>query len=339
MAKDNLMKAAQSMGDGDLKINEIPIPTPQKGQVRIKCKSTSLCHTDLMICSKEVKGQPFPRTPGHEVIGVVDKVGEGVTRFKVNDLVGVGFFGGHCGQCSACLENNFNLCKYVKFCGLSYPGGMAEYMVAEESALARVPQGMDLIESAPLMCAGATCFDALVSSRIKAGSLIAIQGVGGLGHLGIIMAKKMGYKVMAFSHGTSKKEFCLEKLGADYYIDTTAKGWIEDVQKLGGAKAIFMTAPVASMVPDMIKALDGKGKLILLSAMREPVCFNAVELQMGGKSIEAFLVGDSRNSEECLKFSQTNHVHPIIEKITLAEAPEKLKNIGKARFRYVIVFD
>ncbi|EGC31798.1 hypothetical protein DICPUDRAFT_156286 [Dictyostelium purpureum] len=320
--------------NGQLEIVEKPIPEPAKGWVRIKVISCGVCHSDFAI----QHGNPFPRTPGHEVVGVIDKIGEGVesNKFSLGKLGAVGWFGGHCGSCPSCLENEWAHCEKGKVCGIHYDGGYAEYMTCPEDALVFVPEGMDPIESAPLLCAGITVYNSFRNLNIKSGSLVGVQGIGGLGHLGIQFCHKMGYEVIAMSGGSSKKELA-KKLGAAHYVDMS-KDYIDEMKKIGSVKCILVTAPNAQNIQGMLESLGVNGKLVMLALLPEPFNANAGTLIGGNKSIVGWASGDSRDSADTLHFAKMNGVKPMVKSFPLEQAREALEKISDARFRHVIEF-
>ncbi|EGC31808.1 hypothetical protein DICPUDRAFT_39372 [Dictyostelium purpureum] len=325
--------------NGQLEIVEKPIPEPAKGWVRIKVHSCGVCHSDFVVKSGAF-GNPFPRTPGHEVIGVIDKLGDGVdaTRFELGKLVGVGWYGGRgengCGTCDNCREDQWIFCTHSMVCGIHYDGGYAEYMTCPEDALVFVPEGMDPIESAPLLCAGITVYNSFRNLNIKSGSLVGVQGIGGLGHLGIQFVKKMGYEVIAMSGGSGKKELAKE-LGAAHYVDMS-KDYIDEMKKIGSVKCILVTAPNAQNIQGMLESLGINGKLVLLALLPEPFNANAGTLIGGNKSIVGWASGDSRDLHDTLVFAKNNNVKPMVKSFPLEQAREALDNIGDARFRHVI---
>ncbi|KAF2076373.1 hypothetical protein CYY_002330 [Polysphondylium violaceum] len=330
------MKAAKVTSPGVVEIVQVPIPTTGKGQVRIKVISCGICHSDN-ITLYGAMGTQLPRIPGHEVLGVVDEIGEGVTGLVKGQEVGVGWFGGnHCGKCTSCLQNEWILCKESLVCGLNYDGGYAEYCVAPADAIVKIPSGMDPIASSPLLCAGVTVYNSFRNQNIKSGSVVGVQGLGGLGHLAIQFVKKMGYQVAALSSGSSKEALARE-LGASYYFDMSNQSWVAECQKLD-VKCILVTAPNGNIIPTMVKSLGINGKLVLLAAVTEPFSVDGIELLGQKKSIIGWASGDSRDTEDTFNFAKHNCVKPMVQPVSLEEAADRLKNISQAKFRYVISF-
>ncbi|KAN0052941.1 hypothetical protein ACTA71_012421 [Dictyostelium dimigraforme] len=320
---------------GKLEVVQMPIPEPKEGWVRIKVEACGVCHSDFIVKNGEM-GHSYPRVPGHEVIGKVDKLGKGVDEFEIGKMVGVGWFGGnHCGKCLYCKENDWVQCKYSYVCGIQYDGGYAEYITAPVDALVEIPDFMDPIESCPFLCAGVTVFNAFRNQNIRVPALVAVQGIGGLGHLAIQFCRKMGFEVIALSNGNSKEQLA-KQLGAHHYVDTSKDGYIDKVKSIGSVKCILITAPVPSVIPGLLECLGTKGKLLLLAIFSQP--FNASSLPMicGSKSIVGWEAGDSRDSLDTLKFARSNQVKPMIKTFPLEQANEALEGINNARFRNVI---
>eukprot|EP01133_Synstelium_polycarpum_P010883 gene10883-12679_t len=322
----------------DLVIGTKPIPVPQKGWVRIKVIASGVCHSDIM-GKHGYPGIEYPRIPGHEVAGVIDLVGEGVTKFALNDKVGVGWFGGHCATCDACQENKWISCEKGLVCGIHYDGGYAEYMVAPEDAVARIPEGLDFALAAPLMCAGITTFNSIRNMNIKAGSIVAVQGVGGLGHLAIQFAKKMGFEVVAVSSGADKEPLA-RQLGASHYIDASNDAGYDQLKALK-PKLIVVTGPNAQAAEKLSNTLTLGAKLLLLGAIMEPIKISPIQLLMNCASIVGWASGDSRDTEDTLKFSYNNQVETMIEKFPITKAQEAVDRMlsNKVRFRACITFD
>jgi alcohol dehydrogenase/propanol-preferring alcohol dehydrogenase len=283
-------------------------------------------------------GNPFPRIPGHEIAGEVDEVGEGVTDFKKGEHVGVGWFGGHCGECGHCKKDAWVTCENGKICGIHYDGGFAEYMVAPKDALARIPEGYDFSLAGPLLCAGITTFNSIRHSGAKAGDFCVIQGVGGLGHLAVQYANKLGLTVIAVSQGKDKEELA-KKLGAHHYVDGTGD-FVKEIKAIskGGVKLIVTTAPDAKAVESIIPALGLDGKLLLLAAIEKPISVSGIHLLVNRCSISGWPSGDSRDSEETLIFSAQSGVKAMVQCFPLEKANEAfgLMLSNKARFRVVL---
>lgn len=322
----------------DFEVVERDIPEPGPGQVRIRVLACGVCHSDLFTKEGLFPGMSFPRIPGHEVAGVIDVVGEGVTAWRKGERVGVGWHGGQDGTCPACRRGDFINCSDAQICGISYDGGYAEYMVAPVEALARMPETLDPAEAAPLMCAGITTFNALRHSGALPGDLVAVQGIGGLGHLGIQFAQKFGYRVAALSRGADNAELA-KKLGADIYIDSAATDVAAELRKLGGARAILATSPSGKSMSALVGGLGANGTLLVIGASTEPIEVPTMELISGKKSIQGWASGIPADAEDTLRFAELTGVRPMIEKYPLAQAAGGYARMmsGKARFRVVLV--
>jgi len=321
---------------GNLKIVQVPIPEPNRGEVRIEVYACGVCHSDVAV-RYGAFGNTFPRAPGHEVAGVVDAVGEGVTDFKKGDKVGVGWFGGHCGSCQPCRKNQWVACQNGKVCGISYDGGYAEYLVVPHDAIARMPQELDFASAGPLLCAGITTYNSLRNSGADYGSNCVILGVGGLGHLAVQFANKMGFKVITVSSGKSKEELA-KKLGAHVYIDSSEGNVVERIKSLGGADLILATAPSAKSIEEIIPALGVGGRAMIVGVTEGSFKVDGNFLLMNRASITGWASGDSRDSEDTLKFAITTGVETMIEKFPLDKAQEAFDKMLKneARFRCVL---
>jgi D-arabinose 1-dehydrogenase-like Zn-dependent alcohol dehydrogenase len=307
------------------------------GQVRIKVEACGICHSDMFVKEGQWPGLQYPRVPGHEVAGRIDAVGAGVATWKTGQRVGVGWYGGHCGQCDSCRRGDFVLCRFAKVCGISYDGGWADYVVVPAEAVAALPEEVAADEAAPLMCAGITTFNSLRNSGARAGDLVAVQGIGGLGHLAIQYAAKSGCVTVAVARGKDREPLA-KKLGARHYLDASAVNPAEELQRLGGARVIVATAPDAKAIASMVEGLGINGKLLILAAPGDPVMVNAVTLIMKRASVQGWPSGTAKDSEDTLRFSATSGVHPMIEKYPLDRAQEAYQQMmsGKARFRAVL---
>jgi D-arabinose 1-dehydrogenase-like Zn-dependent alcohol dehydrogenase len=282
-------------------------------------------------------GIQYPRVPGHEIAGVVDEVGAGVIGWVKGQRVGVGWYGGHCGHCRTCRGGDFINCQYLPIPGITYDGGYEEYMVVPADALALIPDGMSAEEAAPLLCAGITTYNALRHSGARPGDLVAVQGVGGLGHLGIQFANKFGYKVAAVSRGADNAALA-RKLGAHHYIDSQASKPADELKKLGGARVILATAPSGKAMTALFDGLSTNGKMVVVGASMEPIQVTPIQLIMGGRSLQGWPSGTSADSEDTLNFSVLTGVRPMIETFPLdraAEAYERMMS-GKAEYRVVL---
>ena len=331
------MKAAQiAKAGGDFEIVEREIPQPGPGQVRIRVQACGVCHSDVL--TKEGwPGLEYPRVPGHEVAGVIDEAGPGVTQWKRGQRVGVGWHGGQDGTCLACRRGDFANCASLKITGLSYDGGYQEYMIAPVEAVARMPESLDAAEAAPLMCAGVTTFNALRHSGALPSDLVAVQGVGGLGHLGIQFAQKFGYQVAAIGRGPGNAALA-KKLGASVYIDSSGTKAAEELQKLGGARVILATAPSSKAMSSLIDGLGANGTMMVVGATQDPIEVTPVQLIFGMRSIRGWASGIPTDSEDTLRFAELTGVRPMIERYPLAKAGEAYARMmsGKAEFRVVL---
>lgn len=332
------MKAVQvSKAGGALEVVERPVPEPGAGQVRLKVQACGVCHSDVLVKEGYWPGIAYPRVPGHEVVGVVDAVGSGVERLKPGQRAGVGWYGGHCGTCEQCRRGKFVLCERGQIAGISYDGGYAEYMVAPEEAVALVPGELSAVEAAPLLCAGITTFNALRNSPARAGDTVGILGVGGLGHLGVQYAAKMGFRTVAIARGKDKEAF-VKQLGAHAYIDSEAGSVAAALKKMGGAKVILATVTVAKAMAETIEGLAADGQLVIVGAPGEPLAVSALSLIGARRSIQGWPSGTAMDSEDTLKFSEMAAVKPMTETYPLERAAEAYERMmsGKARFRVVL---
>ena len=332
------MKAAQVTAAGaGLRIVDLEIPAPGPGQVRIKVQACGVCHSDAIILEGLRPGIPYPRVPGHEVAGVVDALGSGVTEWRTGQRVGVGWHGGHDGTCPECQRGDFRLCRNEKNPGLSYDGGYQEYMLAPVEALVPIPDSLSDVDAAPLLCAGSATYNALRRSGATPGDLVAVQGIGGLGHLGIQFANKFGYKVAAVGRGSKIASLAIE-LGADVYIDSNAKNAAEEQQKLGGARVILATAPSAKAMTEMIGGLGPNGRLVLIGVASDKIELAPVQLIRGGKSIEGWAGVTPADTNDALRFAALRGVRAMIETYPLERAAEAYARMmsGDAEFRVVL---
>ena len=307
------------------------------GEVRVRVQACGICHSDVFTKEGHWPGIQYPRVPGHEIAGVVDEVGAGVTGWTKGQRVGVGWYGGHCGHCRACRRGDFINCEYLPVPGITYDGGYEEYMVAPADALALMPDGISAEEAAPLLCAGITTYNALRHSGARPGDLVAIQGVGGLGHLGIQFANKFGYKVAAVSRGADNAALA-RKLGAHHYIDSQASNPAEELKKLGGARVILATAPSGKAMTALFDGLGTNGKMVVVGASMEPIQVTPIQLIGGRRSLQGWPSGTSADSEDTLNFAVLSGVRPMIEKFPLDRAREAYERMmsGKAEYRVVL---
>jgi D-arabinose 1-dehydrogenase-like Zn-dependent alcohol dehydrogenase len=332
------MRVAQIPKAGaDFEIVEREVPEPGAGQVRIKVNACGVCHSHVFTKEGMWPGIEYPRVPGHEVAGVVDEVGEGVTAWTIGQRVGVGWHGGQDGTCRSCRRGDFKNCQNLKIAGISYDGGYQQYMVAPVEALAAIPDGLSDVEAGPLLCAGITTYNALRHSGANPGDLVAVLGIGGLGHLGIQFASKFGYHVAAIARGPAD-EALAKKLGANVYIDSTAANAAEALQKLGGAQVILATAPSSKAMSELVDGLGPNGKLLVIGASVDPIQVTPVQLINGSRSIQGFASGTPADSEDTLHFAELTGVRPMIETYSLEKAAEAYARMmsGKAQFRVVL---
>lgn len=313
------------------------LPDTKPGHVRIRVQACGICHSDSLAKEGRFPGISYPIVPGHEVVGVIDAVGEGVTRWQHGQRVGVGWYGGHCGQCSACRDGDFLQCDRHLIPGITYDGGYADYLLVPAEALAAVPPSLETAEAAPLLCAGITTYNALRHSGAMPGDLVAILGIGGLGHLGVQFAAKMGYETVAIARGSEKEAFA-RQLGARHYIDSTAQNVAQALGALGGARVVLATVTNARAMAATIDGLARNGTLIVVGASAEPIEVTPIQLIGGRKSIKGWPSGTSRDSEATLTFSALTDVRPMIERFPLERAAEAYDRMmsGKARFRVVL---
>ena len=332
------MKVAQIPKAGaDFQIVEREIPKPGVGQVLIKVEACGVCHSDVLTKEGVWPGIQYPRVPGHEVAGFIDELGAGVSEWKKGQRVGVGWHGGQDGTCLACRRGDFRNCRNLKIPGISYDGGYQQYMVAPVEALAAIPESLAAAEAAPLLCAGITTFNSLRHSGALPGDLVAVVGIGGLGHLGIQFANKFGYKVAAVGRGPENAVLA-KKLGANVYIDSKATNAAEELQKLGGAQVILATAPNSKAMSDLIDGLGPNGKLMVIGVTFDPIEVTPVQLISGSRSIQGWAAGTAADSEDTLRFAELTGVRPMIETYPLEKAAEAYARMlsGKAKFRVVL---
>jgi D-arabinose 1-dehydrogenase-like Zn-dependent alcohol dehydrogenase len=332
------MKVAQvSAAGADFQIVEREIPKPGAAEVRIKVLACGVCHSDAMTKDGVWPGIQYPRVPGHEVAGVVDEVGAGVSEWKKGQRVGVGWHGGHDGTCLSCRRGDFGNCQNMKIPGISYDGGYQQYMVAPVEALVVLPDSLSDVEAAPLLCAGITTFNALRHSGALPSDLVAVQGIGGLGHLGIQFASKFGYNVAAIGRGP-ENEALAKKLGANVYIDSKATNAAEELQKLGGAKVILATAPSSKAMSEVINGLGPNGRLMVIGATADPIEVTPFQLISGSRTIQGWASGIPTDSEDTLRFAELTGVRAIIETYPLEKAAEAYARMmsGHAQFRVVL---
>jgi D-arabinose 1-dehydrogenase-like Zn-dependent alcohol dehydrogenase len=332
------MKVAQvPKPGGDFEIVEREIPKPTRGQVRIKIQACGICHSDVLTKDGGLPGIQYPRIPGHEVAGVIDELGEGVSEWKIGQRVGVGWHGGHDGTCLSCRRGDFRNCRNLQIPGISYDGGYQQFMVAPANAVVAIPETLSAVEAAPLLCAGITTYNSLRHSGALPGDLVAVQGIGGLGHLGIQFASKFGYRVAAIGRG-SENATLAQKLGANLYIDSKSTNAAEELQKLGGARVILATAPSSKSMSELIDGLAPNGKLMVVGADVKPIEVTPIQLIFGTRTIEGWATGSPADTEDTLNFAELSGVRPMIETYPLEKAAEGYARMmsGDAKFRVVL---
>ncbi|MEV5985358.1 alcohol dehydrogenase [Streptomyces sp. NPDC052051] len=334
----SVMRVAQvAEPGGKFEIVERELPEPGPGHVRIAVEASGICHSDAMFVQASFPGITFPVVAGHEVAGRIDAVGEGTSDWKAGDRVGVGWFGGQCGHCPPCRQGDFVSCVNLKVPGLSYDGGYATHMVAPVEALARIPEGLDAADAAPLGCAGVTTFMGLRNSPARAGDLVAILGVGGLGHLGVQYAAKMGFETVAIARGQDKEPLA-RRLGADHYIDSTAADPARALKDLGGAKVVLATAANSDAMAATIDGLAPRGRLVVIGVTDQPIKVTPLQLITGSQSVAGHASGTARDVEETMAFSAHAGIRPMVEAAPLDEINTAFARMlsGAARFRMVL---
>jgi len=338
MSTSSMRAVRVTRAKGPLELVEVTIPEPGPGSVRIKVEACGICHSDSVTKEALFPGIQFPRAPGHEVAGVIDAVGAGVAGWRAGQRVGVGWHGGHCGYCDSCRRGDFVTCQIApQIPGISYDGGYADYMIAPVGALAAIPEGLTAVEAAPLMCAGITTFNSLRHSGARPGDTVAVLGIGGLGHLGVQFAAKMGFKTVAIARGADKAPLA-RKLGAQHYIDSEATDAAAELVKLGGARVILATVTSGKAMSAVLGGLGVDGKLVVVGAAADPLEVPTLPLLFGRRSIMGWPSGTSIDSQDTLAFSVLTGVRPMTEVFPLERAVEGYERMmsGKARFRVVL---
>ena len=336
------MRVAQvTRAKGPFEIVELEIPEPGARSVRVKVEACGVCHSDAMTKEGLWPGIEYPRVPGHEIAGVIDALGAGVAGWTPGQRVGVGWHGGHCGYCDSCRRGDFVTCQVApQVPGIAYDGGYAEYMIAPASALALIPEGLSAVDAGPLMCAGVTTFNSLRNSGARPGDVVAVLGVGGLGHLGIQFAAKMGFRTVAIARGMDKEPLA-RKLGAWFYIDSKAQDPAAELLKLGGAKVVLATVTNGDAMSATLGGLGVNGKLVIRGAAAEPLQVPGIPLLLGRRSILGWPSGSSIDSQDTLAFSALTGVRSMNEIFPLERAGEAYDHMmsGKARFRAVLTME
>ena len=332
-----MKKLTVNKAGGRFELKDERIPDPGSGYARVKVQACGVCHSDSLTKDGLWPGIAYPRSPGHEIAGVIDALGPDTDPWKAGDRVGVGWYGGHCGKCESCRRGDFITCIKLQIPGISYDGGYSEYVVVPVVALARIPDGLAPEEAAPLMCAGITTFNALRNSGARPGDLVAIQGIGGLGHLGVQFASKFGFETVAIGRGPDKQHLAL-KLGARTYLDAGAQEVAKELQALGGARVILATAPDGKAMGSLVDGLGVDGRLVLVGASAEPFAVSSFQLLNARKSIAGWPSGTAKDSEDTLKFAAASGVRPMIETFPLERAADGYEHMmsGKVRFRAVL---
>jgi propanol-preferring alcohol dehydrogenase len=331
-------KALEVAAPGNLRIVERPIPQPGEGQVLIRVEACGICHTDQATVTGTYPGLNLPRVPGHEVVGRIEALGSGVSKWKIGQRVGVGLIGGEDGICEPCRRGDMVNCQNPVVLGVNVDGGYAEVMIAEARGIASIPDELSSKDAAPLLCAGITTYNALRNAGLRGGDLVAVQGIGGLGHLGIQFARRMGFRAVAIGRGRDKEKLA-EELGAHVYIDATSDDAAAVLQRMGGARAILATGTSGSAMGSLVSGLAAHGKLIVVGVPQDPIQLNAFPLVFGGRSIHGSLTGTPIDGEDTLAFSVLENIRPMIETVPLELAIDAYTRMmeGKARFRMVLV--
>lgn len=330
-------RAFEVTGTRKFELVEREVQEPPLGHVRLKVEACGVCHSDVIAVEGMRPDPSSPVVPGHEVVGVIDAVGPGVTTWRVGERVGVGYLGGHCGVCDFCRRGDFVNCTDQPQTGSDVDGGYAESMIARASGLVRIPEGIGSIDAAPLLCAGLTVFSALRQIDYVPGALVAVQGIGGLGHLGVQYANKLGFRVAAIARGTGKAELA-ERLGADHYIDSSAEDVGARLRELGGAAAVVATAASGASMSPLISGLAPRGRMVVVGAALDPIQVQTTDLIFGTRTIAGSLTGSSIDNEDSLRFAKARDVRPMTEVLPLAQAPQAYERMmsGEARFRIVL---
>ncbi|HET8999798.1 MAG TPA: alcohol dehydrogenase catalytic domain-containing protein, partial [bacterium] len=331
-------KAVEVSAPSTLRVVERPIPEPGVGQVRIRVEACGVCHTDAATVMGIYPGLTLPRVPGHEVVGRIEALGSGVSRWKIGQRVGVGLIAGEDGVCEPCRRGDIVNCQNPVTPGVTVDGGYAEVMIAEARGIASIPDALGSAEAAPLICAGITTYNALRNAGLRGGDLVAVQGIGGLGHLGIQFARHMGFHTVALGRGRDKEKLARD-LGAHVYVDTTVEDAGAVLQRMGGARAILTTATSGDAMGPLVSGLAARGKLILVGVPGDPIQLQAFPLVFGGRSVYGSLTGTPIDVEDALAFSVLENIRPMIETLPLEQAGDAYARMmqGKARFRMVLM--
>ncbi|MFT4119917.1 alcohol dehydrogenase [Bradyrhizobium sp.] len=322
---------------GPLELVDRELPQPGRGEVRVKVQACGVCHSDVIAKEGILPTVPYPIVPGHEIAGIIDAVGEGVVGWNVGTRVGVGWFGGHCGRCEPCRRGELVDCRNLRIPGINYDGGYAEAMIAPADALALIPDDLSPVDAAPLLCAGVTTYNALRESGARPGDLVAILGIGGLGHLGVQFAAKMGFRTVAIARGVDKEPLA-RKLGAHVYLNSQTQDVAAELTRLGGAKTILATVTSGQAMSSVIPGLSVRGKLVVVGVGADPIVVGPLDLIAGSRTIVGHASGASIDSQDTLSFSSLSGVRPMIETMPLERAAEAFDKMmrNEARFRMVL---
>jgi len=333
-------RAVEVSAHGTLQVVERALVEPGAGQVRIRVDACGVCHTDAATVTGAYPGLTLPRVPGHEVVGRIDAMGSGVSRWTLGQRVGIGYFGGEDGVCEPCRRGDMVNCRNPVIPGITTDGGYAEVMIAESRGLAAIPDDLAPVEAAPLLCAGITTYNALRNAGLRGGDLVAVQGIGGLGHLGIQFARHMGFRTVAIGRGREKEELAKD-LGAHVYVDTAVDDAAALLQRLGGARAILATGTSGEAMGSLVSGLAARGKFIVVGVPRDQIQLSAASLVFGGRSVYGALTGTPIDNEDTLAFSVLENIRPMIETIPLERAADAYTRMmqGKARFRMVLTMN
>ncbi|MFD7450473.1 alcohol dehydrogenase catalytic domain-containing protein [Kitasatospora sp. NPDC059827] len=335
---DGVVRAVHIAAPGGApELVEVPLRTPGPGSVRITVEACGVCHSDLLIAAGQLPGTTFPVTPGHEIAGRIDALGEGVEGWRVGDRVAVGWFGGSCGHCEACRDGDAILCPQLQVPGAAYPGGYADSVIVPADALAAVPDGLTAVEAAPLACAGVTVFNALRRSAARPGDTVAVLGLGGLGHLGVQFAHAMGLRAVAVARGAEKGPLAY-RLGADHYVDSTAGNVAEALQALGGVKVVLATVTDADAMSATVDGLGRRGELVIVGVSPAPLAISPLQLIAADRKVYAHSSGAALDTRDTLRFAERTGVRAWVEELPLEETAAAVAKMtsGRARFRMVV---
>jgi len=333
-------RAVEVSAPGSLQVVERALVEPGAGQVRIRVDACGVCHTDAATVTGAYPGLTLPRVPGHEVVGRIDAMGSGVSRWTLGQRVGIGYFGGEDGVCEPCRRGDMVNCRNPVIPGITTDGGYAEVMIAESRGLAAIPDDLTSVEAAPLLCAGITTYNALRNAGLRGGDLVAVQGIGGLGHLGIQFARHMGFRTVAVGRGREKEQLAKD-LGAHVYLDTAVADAAAALQRLGGARAILATGTSGEAMGSLASGLAARGKFIVVGVPRDQIQLSAASLVFGGRSVYGALTGTPIDNEDTLAFSVLENIRPMIETVPFERAADAYTRMmqGKARFRMVLTMN